>query len=119
MKLIDQFAAELPGLFARLYGGIEGAAIDLESIFREFYLVLPDLVLLAQQTGGPGPEKKAAVSEAIDRWYAAVIKPKELAGPDAVMDRVYLAAIKTVSGTAIDLTVAVMRRFGHLKDVAP
>lgn len=68
--------------------------------------VVDDLVKMAEEEGGKGVDKKAAVLAMLGDLYDRVIAPIDLPGPDAIIDPALKRALLFVAGIAIDRAVA-------------
>lgn len=90
------FSSKADDLIERFKPGTEGfsagvtSMADVQEIAKAF---LGELLALAKQSGLLGEEGKAKVKEYVEKFYAAVIEPIDLPGPDLIVDRTLLSAM--------------------------
>lgn len=84
-ELIERFKPGNEG-----FGDAASTLSDVQEIAKAF---LGEILALAKQSGLLGEEGKAKVKEAVSKFYAAVIEPIDLPGPDIIVDRTILNAM--------------------------
>ncbi len=81
----------------------QAVGMSVLDIARRFLLpLILDLMNLAQDAGGSGTEKKAAVMAMVGDFYDEVILPLDLPGPDVLIDPLLRQTLLAVTDYAID-----------------
>ena len=75
---------------------------QIEEIGQAF---VKQLVKIAKDAGLLGPEAKQQIEEYVRKFYAAVIEPIDLPGPDVIVDKYLLNALLMFAGWAFDEVV--------------
>lgn len=119
MGAIDDVRDASAVLFDRSRKSLEAITLTgLAEIERCLDELLPDLIVAAQQSGEGGKVKKAAVLEAVGRWYDEVIAPKDIPYlPDWILDPILRSQLLAGASRTIDAVVAALKRFWILVEV--